>query len=62
MFKNGEFQNYEQRTIESYNNALKKIEQNCPEEYQVVKFNSVFNKLSNFHVWNPTQRKMDIEK
>ena len=51
--KNGEFENYEERTIESYNNALEKIEQDCLEEYQGVKFNSVFNKLSNFHVCNP---------
>ena len=48
--KNGEYESYEERTIELYNNALKKIEQDFLEEYQGVKFNSVFNKLSNFHV------------
>ena len=41
---------YQSRTVESYNVALNKIEKN---DYEGVKFNSVFNELKNFHVCLP---------
>ena len=48
---NGSCKVYEPRTIESYNNALSRT--NNKDYYQGVKFDSVFNQLTNYHICLP---------
>ena len=51
--QNGEFGDYDLRTVDSYKAAVKKIEDDNLEMYQGVKFDSAFNQLPDFHVCNP---------
>jgi hypothetical protein len=51
--KDGAFKSYPERSIESYNKALKEIKEKNLKSYQGVKFNSVFNELYTYRVCNP---------
>ena len=51
--QNGEFGDYDLRTVDSYKAAVKQIEDDNLEMYQGVKFDSAFNQLPDFHVCNP---------
>ena len=50
--QNGEFGDYDLRTVDSYKAAVKKIEDDNLEMYQGGKFDSAFNLLPDFHVCN----------